>query len=72
MYQYRSLTKAQLVELVGVLEDQLMPAINQAKEAASRYSPDSSISRYPFEVGYLSGIIKTAIATINDYKECSK
>jgi hypothetical protein len=71
MYNYRSLTKAQLIELVESLEIQLTPAINDANVASKNYSTELH-SQLPFEVGYLGGVIKTALETINDYKECSK
>ncbi len=71
MMNYKSLTKAQLIELVDALEIQLTPAIEDANKAAKNYSTEL-YSQLPFEVGYLNGIIKNAVQMINDYKQCSK
>jgi hypothetical protein len=71
MYNYKTLSKSQLIELVQILEDQLKPAIADANKASKNYSTEL-YSQLPFEVGYLSGVIKTAIETISYYKECSK
>jgi hypothetical protein len=71
MYNYKTLSKSQLIELVQILEAQLKPAITDAKEASKNYSTELH-SQLPFEVGYLGGVIKTALETIADYKEYSK
>ena len=69
MYPYKSLSKAQLIELLNIVESTLTPAVNNAKDAAMKYSLDPE-SRYPFEVGFLNGTIKEVLNVISDYKNC--
>jgi hypothetical protein len=71
MYNYRTLSKAQLIELVNAIEAQLTPSISSASEASKKYSTELS-SRLAFEVGHLNGCIKNVLATISEYKEFSK
>lgn len=71
MYNYRTLSKAQLIELVNSIEAQLTPSISNASEAASKYSKELN-SKLAFEIGHLNGCIKNVLHTIEAYKECSK
>lgn len=71
MYNYRTLSKAQLIELVNSIESVLSNAIPAASEAAKGYSDDQR-SQLAFEVGHLNGYIKQVLHTIEAYKECSK
>jgi hypothetical protein len=71
MYDYRTLSKAQLIELVRSIEVQLTPSISTASEAASKYSTEL-VSKLAYEVGHLNGCIKNVLSTIEAYKECSK
>jgi MFS-type transporter involved in bile tolerance (Atg22 family) len=71
MYNYRTLSKAQLIELVNSIESQLTPSISMASEVAKNYSPEP-VSKLAYEVGYLNGCIKNVLSTIEAYKECSK
>lgn len=69
MYNYKSLTKAQLIELVDQVESLLEKAVPTARDAAKEYSPELQ-SQLAFEVGHLGGYIKQTIALIQDYKNC--
>lgn len=69
MYHYKSLTKAQLIELLNIVESTLTPASKNASEAAQHYSTNPE-SRYPFEVGFLNGTIKEVLGVIGSYKNC--
>lgn len=69
MYPYKSLSKAQLIELVNILETTLNDAIPASNLAANEYSEDDR-SRLAFEVGHLSGYILTCSRLINEYKNC--
>lgn len=71
MYNYRTLTKSQLIELVNGIESTLSTTIYTAESEAKNYSPELH-SQLAFEVGYFKGSVKTVLATIEDYKNCSK
>ncbi len=71
MYNYRTLSKAQLIELVNSIEAQLNPAIKTSLEASKGYSTDIT-SQLAYEVGHLNGYIRNVLSTIEAYKECSK
>jgi len=71
MYSYRTLSKAQLIELVNSIEAQLTPSIQASYKAAAAYS-DESTSQLAFEVGHLNGYIRNVLSTIAEYKQCSK
>ena len=68
MYNYKSLTKSQLIELVNGIESTLSTSIQSSNEAAKNYSLDLP-SQIAFEVGYLKGYVKTALSLIQDYKK---
>lgn len=69
MYNYKTLTKAQLIELMNEVENILSTSIQAANEAAKNYSTEMA-SQTAFEVGYLGGRIKTTLSLIEDYKKC--
>jgi len=71
MYDFRTLSKAQLIELVNGVEKELVNSIQSANEAAKNYS-DELPSRLAYEVGHLNGSIKQALYLIQAYKDCSK
>jgi hypothetical protein len=71
MYPYRTLSKAQLIELVNSIESLLTPASHTAKDASQTYSSEIQ-SQLAFEVGHLNGSIKSVIQLIEEYAECSK
>jgi hypothetical protein len=71
MYDYRTLSKAQLIELVNSIEAQLVPSIETSYKASKAYSDESS-SQLAYEVGHLNGYIRNVLITIDAYKECSK
>jgi hypothetical protein len=68
MYNYKTLTKSQMIELVTLIENSLSTANSEALEASKAYSTDS-VSRLAFEVGYLNGSIKNALLLIEDFKK---
>jgi hypothetical protein len=71
MNPYRTLSKAQLIELVNSIESLLTPASRTAKDASQTYSSEIQ-SQLAFEVGHLNGSIKSVIQLIGEYAECSK
>jgi ElaB/YqjD/DUF883 family membrane-anchored ribosome-binding protein len=71
MYNYRTLSKSQLIELVNSIESLLTPAGHTAKDASQTYSSEIQ-SQLAFEVGHLNGSIKSVIQLIGEYVECSK
>jgi len=71
MYPYKTLSKAQLIELVNSIEFTLSNSIIESHKASKAYSEELS-SQLAFEVGHLNGYIRTTLELINDYKECSK
>lgn len=69
MYPYKTLSKAQLIELLNGIESTLGTSITKSHEASKAYSEDSQ-SRLAFEVGHLNGYIRTTLSLIEDYKNC--
>lgn len=69
MYPYKTLSKAQLIELVSIIESTLSNSIMESYEASKAYSEDSQ-SRLAYEVGHLNGYIRTTLGLIEDYKNC--
>jgi len=68
---YKSYSKSQLVELLGIIESELGSVNEKAKEASEKYSTEL-LSKLSFEVGYLTGGIKNVLITIESYKEWDK
>ena len=68
---YKSYSKSQLVELLGIIESELGSVNEKAKEACENYSTEL-LSKLSFEVGYLTGGIKNVISIIESYKEWDK
>lgn len=69
MYPYKTLSKAQLIELLNSIESTLGTSITKSYEASKAYSEDAQ-SRLAFEVGHLNGYIRTTLGLIEDYKNC--
>lgn len=69
MYPYKSLTKAQLIELLNLVESTLDPALHAANLAGKEYSPEIK-SQMAFEIGHLSGSIKHVLGYIHATKNC--
>jgi hypothetical protein len=69
MYPYKSLTKAQLIELVNSIESTLSNSIIESFKASKSYS-EYPPSQLAFEVGHLNGYIRTTLELIKDYKNC--
>lgn len=67
MYNYKSYTKAQLIELINIIENTLSTARGNADKAAREYSEEID-ARRSFEVGYLGGYINQTLTLISDYK----
>jgi hypothetical protein len=59
-----SLSKQNLLTLLAEVERVLEAAIPTAEAAAKAYSEDPA-SRYAFEVGHLSGSVKSALDLVN-------
>ena len=68
MYPYKTLSKSQLIELLGIIESTLVSAPQAASTAGKEYSTELQ-SQLAFEVGHLNGYINEVLQTINDYKE---
>jgi L-cysteine desulfidase len=71
MYNYKTLSKSQLIELVNSIEFTLSNSIIESHKASKAYSEELA-SQLAFEIGHLNGYIRTALSTIEEYKECSK
>jgi hypothetical protein len=69
MYNYKTLSKSQLIELINQIENILTPSIQSASEAGKQYSTELQ-SQTSFEVGHLNGSIKSVVRLINEYKNC--
>ena len=69
MYNYKSLSKAQLIELVNSIESTLSNSITESNKASKAYSEELP-SQLAFEVGHLNGYIHTTLELIKDYKNC--
>lgn len=66
--EYSHMTKLQLTILAYSLEESLAKAIEQAKNEAAKYSDDSR-SNLAFEVGHLSGSIKSCLSQLQHQKK---
>ena len=71
MYNYRTLSKSQLIELVNSIESTLSNSITESYNASKGYSEELP-SQLAFEVGHFKGYVKTVLSLIEDYKNCSK
>ncbi len=71
MYNYRTLSKSQLIELVNGIESTLSNSIYTAEKEAKEYSTELP-SQLAFEVGYFKGYVTTVLSLIEEYKNCSK
>ena len=71
MYNYRTLSKSQLIELVNGIESTLSTTLNSSESESENYSNEIP-SQLAFEVGYFKGSVKTVLSLIEDYKNCSK
>lgn len=71
MYNYRTLSKSQLIELVNGIESTLSTTIKSSESESENYS-NEMFSQLAFEVGYFKGSVKTVLSLIEDYKNCSK
>ena len=71
MYNYRTLSKSQLIELVNGIESTLSNSIYTVEKEAKEYSTELP-SQLAFEVGYFKGYVKTVLSLIEEYKNCSK
>ena len=69
MNPYKSLSKAQLIELLNSIESTLGNSIQESYEASKGYSEDTQ-SQLAFEIGHLNGYIRTTLTLIQDYKNC--
>lgn len=67
MYPYKSLSKAQLIELVNGIESTLSNSIIESHKASKAYSEELP-SQLAFEIGHLNGYIRTTLELISDYK----
>jgi hypothetical protein len=62
---HKSLSKKELISIIEELHTTLSSAIDDAKEAAKEY-PSDHRGQLAFEVGYLSGCIKSSVALIKE------
>jgi hypothetical protein len=68
MYNYRTYTKAQLIELVNSIESTIHSTLTEAEPASKEHSPEL-ISQLAFEAGYLKGGLKTILLHIESAKK---
>jgi hypothetical protein len=68
MYNYRTYTKAQLIELVNSIENTLTSTLNEAEPTSHTHS-NELISQLAFEAGYLKGGLKTILLHIESAKK---
>ena len=71
MYNYKTLSKAQLIELVNSIENTLASTLSEAEPASHTHS-NELISQLAFEAGYLKGGVKTVLIHIGSLKSVSK
>ena len=71
MYNYKTLSKAQLIELVNSIENTLTSTLCEAEPASHTHS-NELISQLAFEAGYLKGGLKTVLMHISSLKSVSK
>jgi hypothetical protein len=68
MYNYRTYTKAQLIELVNSIESTIHSTLVDAEPTSKEHSPEL-ISQLAFEAGYLKGGLKTVLLHIESAKK---
>lgn len=66
--EYSHMTKLELTMLLTEVERTLAGAIERAKTASREFSSDS-VSYLPFEVGHLSGSIKSCLNQLQNEKK---
>jgi hypothetical protein len=71
MYNYKTLSKAQLIELVNSIENTLTSTLNEAEPTSHTHS-NELISQLAFEAGYLKGGVKSVLMHISSLKSVSK
>ena len=71
MYNYRTYTKSQLIELINAVESSINSTLVEAEPASKEHSSEL-ISQLAFESGYLRGGLKTVLFHIQSAKEFSK
>jgi hypothetical protein len=71
MYNYKTLSKAQLIELVNSIENTLTSTLNEAEPTSHTHS-NELISQLAFEAGYLKGGVKSVLMYISSLKSVSK
>ena len=71
MYNYKTLSKAQLIELVNSIENTLTSTLNEVEPASHTHS-NELISQLAFEAGYLKGGVKSVLMHISSLKSVSK
>jgi hypothetical protein len=68
MYNYRTYTKAQLIELVNSIESTIHSTLTEAEPASKEHSTEL-ISQLAFEAGYLKGGLKTILLHLESAKK---
>jgi hypothetical protein len=68
MYNYRTYTKAQLIELVNSIESTIHSTLTEAEPASKEHSTEL-ISQLAFEAGYLKGGLKTILPHLESAKK---
>jgi hypothetical protein len=68
MYNYRTYTKAQLIELVNSIESTINSTLTEAEPASKEHSTEL-ISQLAFEAGYLKGGLKTILIHLESAKK---
>jgi hypothetical protein len=68
MYNYRTYTKAQLIELVNSIESTIHSTLIEAEPASKEHSTEL-ISQLAFEAGYLKGGLKTILLHLESAKK---
>jgi hypothetical protein len=68
MYNYRTYTKAQLIELVNSIESTIHSTLTEAEPASKEHSTEL-ISQLAFEAGYLKGGLKTILIHLESAKK---
>ena len=68
MYNYRTYTKSQLIELINAVESSINSTLVEAEPASKEHSPEL-LSQLAFESGYLKGGLKTVLLHIQSAKK---
>jgi hypothetical protein len=68
MYNYRTYTKAQLIELVNSIESTIHSTLTEAEPVSKEHSTEL-ISQLAFEAGYLKGGLKTILLHLESAKK---